>query len=471
MKLKRILICSIPVLTLVLAYVGGAMYYSDSFLPNTYIHDTNVGGMKILEVENKLQTEAEQFSIVLTRSDDATEEIKLADIDYTCEYATDIAEIKNTQTSFKWLFALMGEEKYNVDLKTSYNEEKLNNEIDSLKCVTNEAIQDPVDAHIEQIETGFIVVDAIDGNRLDVDKVKSTVKTNLEKGKYEINLAEENCYLTAKIKADDPSITSVMELLDKFNSLVITLDMTDATETIDFATFKDWIINEEGSVSVDEDGKIILNEDLITDYVTDDLRVRFNTYGSTRKFNATDLGEIEVGGSQYDSYGFQIKIDKTVALIVDALKGLESTTIKPVWNIPANCRGELNDIGDTYIEVDLTRQHLWYYVDGKLYVETDIKSGRPTPSRETPTGLFRIWHKEKDRYLTGEDYNTHVDFWMPFTWTGCGIHDATWTNQFGGEYYKTSGSHGCLNTPYEAVEKLYAHVKYDTPVVVYKSGE
>lgn len=34
-----------------------------------------------------------------------------------------------------------------------------------------------------------------------------------------------------------------------------------------------------------------------------------------------------------------------------------------------------NDIGNTYIEVDLSRQKMWYYVDGELYVETDIVSG------------------------------------------------------------------------------------------------
>lgn len=466
---KRAIICSLPVVLLVAVYVIGAMFYNNSFLANTYINDMNVGGMTIMEVENKLQADSEQSNIVIVRNDESTEEIKLTDIKYTCEYATDIQEIKDNQSKWGWLFALMGEEKYTVALKTSYDEEKLNAEIDSLRCITNEAIQDPVDAHIEKTESGFIVVDAIDGNRLDVDKVKATVKEYLEKGSYEIDLFKEECYLTAKIQADDPSITSIMEIVDKYNSLVITLDMTDATEIIDFSVFKDWITNDEGFVTADENGNVVINEELVEAWVTDDLRIKYNTFGSVRKFNATDLGEIEVGGSEFDTYGFQVKIADTTAKIIEALQNCENVTIEPVWNVPANCRGDLNDIGNTYIEVDLTRQHMWYYVNGELYVETDIKSGKPTPERETPTGVFRIWHKEKDRYLTGATWNAHVDFWLPFTWTGCGIHDAKWTNQFGGDYYKSSGSHGCLNTPYEEAQKIYEHVKYDTPVIVYKS--
>ena len=468
MKNKKYLIAIIPVLVLIFLYLGGVVMYSNSFLPNTYINNTNVGGMSVAKVENKLQSDSLSKTITLIKNDDSTEEIKLTDIDYTCEYETDISKIKNAQSPFGWVLAFFGKDEYNAKLKTSYNEEALNNAIDSLKCVTNEAIQDPVDAHIEQTDSGFIVVDAIDGNRLDVDKLKTVIKENLNNGIYEINLSDQNCYLTANIKADDETITATMEKIEKFNDLVITLDMTDATEVIDFSVFKNWITNEDGSVNLDEKGNVVLNQDLITDWVTDDLRIKYNTFGTTRKFNATDIGEITVGGSEYDSYGFQVKIDKTVAVIVDAINGGESVTVKPVWNIPALCRGE-NDIGNTYIEIDLTRQHMWYYVDGQLYLDTDIKSGKPTPERETPTGLFRIWHKEKDRYLTGPGYRSHVDFWMPFTWTGCGIHDASWTNQFGGEYYKTSGSHGCINTPYNMVSKLYDKVEYDTPVVVYKS--
>lgn len=460
MKLKNVLLISLPLLILLFIYLGGAMYYSDVFLPNTYLNNTNVGGKKVIEVKNKIQEDATKESIVITKNDNSTEEIKLSDIDYTCEYETDIEDIKKSQSSFKWIFSLFGEENYSIKLKTSYNEEKLNKAVESLKCVTNEAIQDPVDAHVEKTDTGFIVVDAIDGNRLDEEKLKSVIKENFDKGNYNINLSEEGCYLMAKVRADDPSITELMNLVNKFNEVSVTIDLTDATEIVDFSVFKDWLIVEDGEVSLDDEA--------LKQYVTN-LSVKYNTYGTTRKFNATGIGEIEVGVPKNDTYGFQLDISKTQELLKEAIITAETKTIKPEWKIPAKCRGELNDIGDTYIEADLTRQYLWYYVKGELVLECDFVSGLDTEKRKTPTGVFRVWHKEKDRYLTGQGYRSHVDYWMPFDWTGCGLHDAGWRGSFGGNIYKTNGSHGCLNLPPSTASRLYELVEYDTPVIVYNS--
>lgn len=41
----------------------------------------------------------------------------------------------------------------------------------------------------------------------------------------------------------------------------------------------------------------------------------------------------------------------------------------------------LDDIGNTYVEIDYTSQHLWYYKDGSLVTDTGIVSGNI--SRET----------------------------------------------------------------------------------------
>ena len=49
-----------------------------------------------------------------------------------------------------------------------------------------------------------------------------------------------------------------------------------------------------------------------------------------------------------------------------------------------------------------------------------------------------------------------------------GIHDADrWRSEYGGDIYKKHGSHGCVNTPRAACEKIYNIVSKGTPVVVY----
>ena len=69
--------------------------------------------------------------------------------------------------------------------------------------------------------------------------------------------------------------------------------------------------------------------------------------------------------------------------------------------------------------------------------------------------------------LKGEDYESDVTYFMPFAYN-VGIHDASWRNgRFGGNIYKSSGSHGCINAPLEVVEKMYGKVEVGTPVIAY----
>ena len=132
-------------------------------------------------------------------------------------------------------------------------------------------------------------------------------------------------------------------------------------------------------------------------------------------------------------------------------------------------------LGDSYVEIDLTRQKVWVYVKGNLELETDCVTGCLEKGHETPTGIFSLTYKEKDRILRGKkmpdgryEYESHVDYWMPFN-GGIGLHDATWRKTFGGDIYVKNGSHGCINLPYEAAEELYGIINYDMPIIVYKS--
>ena len=113
------------------------------------------------------------------------------------------------------------------------------------------------------------------------------------------------------------------------------------------------------------------------------------------------------------------------------------------------------DWGNTYAEVDLSAQHMWYIQNGNVVLETDIVSGLPTPDRITPEGVYDVLYKESPSILVGENdpetgepiYKQEVRYWMQFTWSGVGFHDADWQPAFGGSLYQSAGSHGCINMP------------------------
>ena len=126
-----------------------------------------------------------------------------------------------------------------------------------------------------------------------------------------------------------------------------------------------------------------------------------------------------------------------------------------------------NDIGDTYVEVDLGSQYMWFYKNGKTLVSTPVVTGNTSLGRGTPTGVYYILYKTTDYTLTGENYASHVDYWLPFTHSGVGIHDASWRSSYGGGIYTYDGSHGCVNTPYNAVRTIYNNIESTYPVVVH----
>lgn len=126
-------------------------------------------------------------------------------------------------------------------------------------------------------------------------------------------------------------------------------------------------------------------------------------------------------------------------------------------------------VGGTYIEISLKQQHMWYYRNGELYCHTDVVTGNDDGYHNTPKGAFSIWQRQSPTVLVGAGYASPVDYWMAFTYNGVGIHDASWrsNSEYGGTTYKGNGSHGCVNTPYSAVKKIYQKAGIGTRVVVY----
>lgn len=123
------------------------------------------------------------------------------------------------------------------------------------------------------------------------------------------------------------------------------------------------------------------------------------------------------------------------------------------------------DINELCVVIDLSEQKLWLYNGNEVLIETDIVTGKLDTA--TRIGSFKIYSKQTDRYLTGEDYNAHVNYWMPFD-GGIGLHDASWRKKFGGDIYLTDGSHGCVNMPKDITDDIYETISVGTKVLVHK---
>ena len=164
-----------------------------------------------------------------------------------------------------------------------------------------------------------------------------------------------------------------------------------------------------------------------------------------------------------------MNIDDMTTILADAVRtATEDIVVDAPWKVPARARNAPNgDIGDTYVEVSIDAQHLWYYVDGEPVMDFDVVTGMDTASRRTPTGVFRILWKDTEHTMKGSYGSSFCHFWMPVTWEGVGIHDAYWRSSYGGDIWRYNGSHGCVNVSYENAKALYESVAIDTPVIIY----
>lgn len=263
------------------------------------------------------------------------------------------------------------------------------------------------------------------------------------------NTAEKN------ENADIPEAAEA-SLEEKIASMQITYRFDDNTETLDGTTIADWLITlGDGSVSV--------NEAPAKEYVAG-LASKYDTFGRNRSFKTHNGEQITVTGGDYGYW--MDRVSTRQELIAQILTG-ESAELTPVY-YSTGISYDVNNIGSSYVEVNIGDQHLWVYKDGQLVNETDFVSGGLFKGNGTPEGTYAITYKERDATLVGEGYQSSVKYWMPFN-GNIGLHDASWRDSFGGHIYYMNGSHGCVNLPPAKAAEIYDQVEKGEAVVVYGS--
>lgn len=381
---------------------------------------------------------------------------KVYDIDIsdavTREFTKDeVVECKDNLTFTEYL---LGQEKdFQVKpAQSMVDEEKLRSILQrALPAETTET----KDAFIDE---EFQLVPEVFGDQVNFDELIHNIKEGVNTG-LKLDYKLEDYYIQPKFTKESENIVKAVEEISTYKGMKIVYQFGEASEIIDWNKLKKYLVyNPDTAV-------LTLKTKWVNNFVRQMSR-KYNTYGKTRKFKTTKDGTVKIQGG---IMGWWINEDDTVKQLKKLLKDKKSKTVEPVYRNIAAQHGE-DDIGDTYVEISIKRQHVWFYKDGKLKFDSKTVTGKLTKDRKTTVGVHRIYGKQRDRYLgtmAVQGYRSFVHYWMPFNWDGQGLHDATWRNKFGGDIYKTGGSHGCVNLPYDFAGKLYDAVSIGTPVVVY----
>ena len=246
------------------------------------------------------------------------------------------------------------------------------------------------------------------------------------------------------------------------NGMSVTYQMPNKqTEVLDGLTIASWVNGSKGlTVSVDAAK--------VADYVQG-LRNKYDTPTGTQTWQSAD-GTTK---SIKTNYGWHIDQTKETEALIANIQSLQSVTREPVYSSRA-AQTAMPQWGKTFVEIDISSQHVYFYQDGNCVWDSKCVTGTATdPDRATPTGVFALKYKQRDRVLRGRinpqtgkpSYESPVAYWMPFN-GNIGLHDANWRSSFGGNIYLKSGSHGCINLPTKNAKTLYELITPGTVVVV-----
>ena len=453
-------IVGVLLIGIVAAYLGISSYFKDKFVMGTNVNGVDCSEKTLAEVEAMLQKQVEEYELTISLTDGKTEVIKGTDIGIKYGGYKELKEAFDKQNAYHWPKAFFEERNIKAEIVFEYDEEKLNTMIAGLACLKPENQVVPVSAAVVYKDGSFIIQEEVYGTQLDATKVNEVIHSGVAVMEQNVNLEDAGCYVQPVFKKDSKEVLAAQTEVNKYISASITYSLDNIVVVVDKDDIAPW-------VSVDANMTPVIDTTKVKAF-TDTLGSKYNT-GNRSGVITTPTGKqanVAVAG-----YGRQVGSQADCDQLVSEIKEGKTVTRSPIISRQATPEGQFA-WGTTYVEVDITEQHMWYIVNGQVAFETDVVTGKKGKN-DTPTGTYTILEKIKGKYLRGRlvngkpSYVTWVDYWMRVTWSGIGFHDASWQPTFGGDRYVNNGSHGCINMPPAKAKEFYGMLSVGCPVVIH----
>ena len=461
-KDKVIRVAGIVLAFVAASYLCVAIHYANRFLPNTSINGKDCSGMTAELIEKQMQATVDDYVLVIKQTDDKEETIAGLDIGVQYTGTKVLEEVIEKQNHFLWIKSLFVKNDIQANLEFSYDGEKLQTAIDSLACLKAENQAAPQNAAVVYSEGTYVIQPEVYGTQLKKEEVVSAIYKKVDEMNTVLDLSEEGLYVLPTYTKDSKEVLDAQATLNKYISTNVTYSLDSLEVKVDGSMIKDWL-------SVDENLVVSIAADKVRTF-TDTLGSTFNTPNTAGEL-VTPTGKVAriPNGRLGRIVGSAAECEK----LIEEIKAGKTVTREPVLSQKATPEGE-NTWGNTYIEVDISAQQMWFIKNGSVVFQSAVVTG--SPGRDTPTGNFKILEKLRNKTLRGNidpatgkpEYETPVSYWARVTWSGIGFHDATWQPAFGGQLYRQGyGSHGCINMPLGAVSQFYNMIYVGCPVLIH----
>lgn len=462
---KFVIIISIIILVIIgitacasFAYSKSDEYRSDKFPENTTINGIDCSGLTYEQAQSKLTEEWNKKTIVVTgqlNDDIATF------TDFGCTY--DISEKLKEAKGHYLIFAAanrfiktplimqipMVVDQYGDEFKQRVMASPfLNSEDDTVSK----------DAYVDLSKENFPIVPEVYGTKPDSEKFFSDLLLHIQSGEVKFIFDPQDYYDLPKVTSDDESLIEYQNYCKKYLKQKITYSLGDETFTLSA---------EELSKLMADDMSGKADAEAVKAYVSE-LASKYDNVGVERSFTSLSGKQIHVWGG---NYGWTIDKEEEVKQLTADINSHKDVTREPVFSNKGY--GEYSrNIGDTYIDVDISYQVVKMYIKGELVFSSSCVTGCRATGTTTDTGTYYVLNKVRNVVLKGNNadgskYESPVKYWLGVTWTGQGFHDADWRSSFGGSIWIRNGSHGCVNMPPSRMPTLYNYAEVGMPVVMH----
>ena len=456
-KQGRLILMSLGVLFLILVFTI-PFVPNEKYLNNTTINGVDVGGMTLNDVLSQFE---KRTSVNVLENNEPLAQSSLSNVGATLD-ANSIQKLSGNDVLPKrlslWQVLFRKGKSHKIDLTVAFQNDGLLNYLVNTVGVSNNNRQHPTNASVVLKNNELVIEKGDVGGWLDFSLLPSSAP--VVNGVVELNL--NTLYEQAKLNEASPELLTFKDAITQAVERQVSVVISGKVLMVDKATLMSWLIVDKEKLTYSFDFNAIQQ------YFSQ-LDSEYASVYKTRQFASTKSGTVSV---QPGILGWAVDIESSVNGFISAL----SNTGDVQFTVITKGQGDQRltpeqEIGNTYVEVDLLNQHLWYYQEGKLVLETDIVSGRI--GTDTIAGAYYVWSKESPSVLkgynphTGSNYEQPVNYWMPFDWSGQGIHDASWQSSFGGDNYLNHGSLGCINVPPSTMPFLYDAINQGTPVIIF----
>lgn len=466
---KPVLICGIVVLVLLIVYLAGMLYYNDKFLNGTMVNGSDVGGMTLQKANDQLSKKVNGQSLKLIFNDGQSEVLQSAQLGVSYNKDNSLNQLMKNQNKWAWFIGFFKNEKNTLTDLIQISDENLTNGIASMEHAKEENQIAPTDAYIQYKDGSFSIIEETLGSKFNIEELVKNIKVALSEGKQQLDVTKANGYVKPQVYKDDQDLNNQLKAANEYCLSAITYTTPKGKEIVlDGSTLITWLSKQDDE-SYTKDESVF--KEKLTAFVKE-LASQYNSIGATRTFTGKDGQSHTVSGG---TYGFRVSTDSEVSALLKMINENKSENNRIPEHTGQLPSGENGGLGTTYLEINITKQHLWFVKDGSVVLESDFVSGKESdPTRLTPSGTYYIYNKERNRVLRGTkqpngkyEYESPVSYWMPFN-KGIGLHDASWRSTFGRDIYINSGSHGCINLPTGFAGSLYSQIYVNLPVVVYR---